>query len=141
MTVCLGTGLGVSGISSAESDPATEPIPSSAAQPTPDPTPTETDESPPVNTLKWSTASEVDNFGFDIYRGLTENGDFERVTAEPIPGAGTTDEPQQYVWVDADIDPSKDYYYYIESISLGGIREVFSPVIRAPAKQAAEDSD
>jgi hypothetical protein len=96
-------------------------------------------EEPPVNTLKWTTASEVDNFGFDIYRALSEDGPFERITAEPIPGAGTIDEPQNYVFIDDKIDPTRDYYYYIESISLGGVREVFSPVIRAPAKRPAAD--
>ena len=106
-----------------------------AAAPSPAP------EDPLVNTLKWTTASEVENFGFDIYRAETENGPFDRITPEPIAGAGTTDEPQNYVFVDAEIDPTRDYYYYIESISLGGVREVFSPVIRSPAKRAAEAKD
>jgi hypothetical protein len=92
---------------------------------------------PVTNTLKWTTASEVDNFGFDIYRSLSEDGPFERITSEPLAGAGTTDEPQNYVYVDQNINPTKDYYYYIESISLGGVREIFSPIIRAPAKQPA----
>jgi hypothetical protein len=95
-------------------------------------------DKPPVNTLKWTTASEVDNFGFDIYRGLSEDGEFEKITAEPLAGAGTTDEPQSYVFVDEAIDPSRDYYYYIESISLGGVRETFSPIIRSPAKRPAD---
>ena len=103
--------------------------------------PAPADEKPPVNTLKWTTASEVDNFGFDIYRSLEKDGPFERITAEPMPGAGTTDEPQKYVFVDEEIDPAKDYFYYIESISLGGIREKFSPVIRSPAKRPQVDKD
>jgi hypothetical protein len=106
----------------------------------PAPTPAAEDE-PLANTLKWTTASEVDNFGFDIYRSLAEDGPFDRITAEPLPGAGTTDEPQKYVFADEDIDPSKDYYYYIESISMGGVREVFSPVIRAPAKKPAAEKE
>jgi hypothetical protein len=97
------------------------------------------DDEPLVNTLRWTTASEVSNFGFDIYRGDTENGPFTRITASPIPGAGTTDEPQSYVWVDDAIDPSRDYWYYIESISMDSIRERFSPIIRAPAKRSAGD--
>jgi hypothetical protein len=119
--------------------------PTRSAEPTPEATPEDLEdtgeepEDPPANTLKWTTASEVDNFGFDIYRGLDEEGPFDRITDEPLPGAGTTDEPQNYVFVDRDIDPTRDYFYYIESISLGGVREVFSPVIRAPAKQPADD--
>ena len=102
------------------------------------PAPEQPADEPLVNTLKWTTASEVENFGFDIFRGLSEDGPFEKITAEPLPGAGTTDEPQNYVFVDDSIDPSKDYYYFIESISLGGIREKFSPVIRSPAKRPAD---
>jgi len=95
------------------------------------------EESEPLhNTLKWSTASEVENFGFDIYRSTSKDGPFTRVTSEPIPGAGTIDEPQSYVWKDFSIEPGTDYYYYIESISFAGVRERFSPVIKAPAKSA-----
>ncbi len=86
------------------------------------------------NTLKWTTASEVENFGFDIYRSDSEDGPFERMTEDPLPGAGTTDEPQHYLWEDHDIEPGKDYFYYIESISMSGVRERFSPIIKAPAK-------
>jgi hypothetical protein len=104
----------------------------------PDPPPADTVDEPLANTLKWTTASEVDNFGFDIYRSLSEDGPFDRITDEPLPGAGTTDEPQSYVFVDEDIDPTRDYYYYVESISLAGVRERFSPVIRSPAKKPLE---
>jgi hypothetical protein len=89
---------------------------------------------PLANRLKWSTASEVDNFGFDIYRSISEDGPFDRITRQPIPGAGTVDEPQFYEFVDDTIEPGMDYYYYIESISVDGVRERFSPIIRAPAK-------
>jgi len=86
------------------------------------------------NTLKWTTASEVENFGFDIYRGDLEEGPFEKMTEDPLPGAGTTDEPQSYLWEDFDIEKGRDYFYYIESISMSGVRERFSPIIKAPAK-------
>ncbi len=96
------------------------------------------DSEPLLNRLKWSTATEVDNFGFDIYRSLNEDGPFERVNSTPIPGAGTVDEPRSYVYEDVEIDPTRDYYYYVESISLDGIREQFSPVIKAKAKRPVE---
>ena len=97
-------------------------------------------ESPPAevaelkNTLRWKTASEVDNFGFDVYRATSEEGPFERLTAEPIAGAVTTDEPQSYVFEDDTIEAGRVYWYYVESISMGGVREKFTPVFAAKAK-------
>ena len=87
-----------------------------------------------VNTIRWTTASEVENFGFDVYRSTSEDGPFERITPDPIPGAGTTDEPQSYVYVDDTIDPTVGYYYYLESISMQGVRERFSPINYSPPK-------
>ena len=106
------------------------------ASPSPSPSPTGSPSPAPLaNTLKWSTASEVDNFGYDVYRSEKEDGPFVRINAKPIPGAGTLDEPRFYQYVDADIDPTKGYYYYVESISLKGVREKFTPVIKAGPKR------
>ncbi len=90
-----------------------------------------------ANTPKWSTASELDNFGFDVYRGDAEEGPFERLTEAPILGAGTSDEPHSYSFRDDSIDPCKDYWYYVEAISTSGEREKFTPTFRAPAKRRA----
>ncbi len=92
-----------------------------------------------ANTARWSTASELDNFGYDVYRGDSEEGPFERLTTDPIQGAGTTDEPQQYSYRDENIDPCKAYWYYVEAISTSGTREKFTPVFQAPAKRRAAD--
>lgn len=140
VVIFAGIGIGILGgcASSGGEDPEAEPaVVPSVSEVQPETTPEKPADEPLVNTLKWTTASEVDNFGFDIYRGISEDGEFSKITAEPLAGAGTTDEPQKYVFVDEAIDPSKDYYYYIESISLGGIRETFSPIIKAPAKKPA----
>ncbi len=96
------------------------------------------------NFLRWSTASEDNNFGYDVYRGESENGGFERITEKPILGAGTTDEPMYYEFVDDAVDPYKTYYYFIESISMTGHRMVFSPTVRKAPKierESAESED
>jgi len=89
---------------------------------------------PLENVIRWSTASEVDNFGYDVFRGLNEDGPFERLNAAPIPGSGTTDVPQKYEYRDETIAPNTAYYYYVESISLQGERERFTPVFRSRPK-------
>ena len=62
-----------------------------------------------ANTPKWTLASEQDNFGFDVFRGDSEEGEFTKLNKEPILGAGTTDESSRYSWRDDSIDPCKDY--------------------------------
>lgn len=89
-----------------------------------------------ANTPKWTLASEQDNFGFEVYRGDSENGEFTKLNKDTILGAGTTDETQKYQFRDDTIDPCKDYWYYIESISTGGVREKFTPTFKAPAKRS-----
>jgi hypothetical protein len=80
------------------------------------------------NVIRWETASEQDNFGYDIYRGLSEEGPFERINPEIIPGAGTTDIPQNYEFSDNGIQPETIYWYYVESISLSGDRRRMTPI-------------
>ena len=75
--------------------------PSSTASPSP---------APLANTLKWSTASEVENFGYDVYRADAEDGPWVRINTKPIAGAGTKDEPSYYQYVDTDIDPTRGYF-------------------------------
>ena len=63
------------------------------------------------------------------------------MTEEPIAGAGTTDEVSEYFFIDDDIDPTRAYYYYVESIDLSGHRERFTPVQRAAPKVDSGSGD
>jgi hypothetical protein len=87
------------------------------------------------NTAHWTTASEEENFGYDVFRGTSEKGPFVKLTKQPILGHGTTDETHDYSFADDTIDPCKDYWYYVESIATDGAREKFTPVFHAPAKR------
>jgi hypothetical protein len=93
-----------------------------------------------ANTARWSTASEQDSFAFDVYRGDVEKGPFTKLTSSPIPGAGTSDETHKYEYRDDTVDPCKEYYYYVESISTSGTHEKFTPTFHAPAKRRARGS-
>ncbi|MEO7062355.1 MAG: hypothetical protein ABI082_01095 [Dokdonella sp.] len=93
-----------------------------------------------ANTARWTTASEQDNFGFDVYRGDSEKGEFTKLTKDPIVGAGTSDETHKYEYRDDSIDPCKQYWYYVEGISTGGARAKFTPTFRAPPKRRAVGS-
>jgi hypothetical protein len=90
------------------------------------------------NTARWTTASEEENFGYDVYRGNAEKGPFIKLTKQPLLGNGTTLETHKYEFADDTIDPCKDYWYYVESITTNGTREKFTPVFHVPAKRRAE---
>ena len=89
------------------------------------------------NVIRWSTASEQGNFGYDVYRGLAEEGPFVRVNQEPIAGAGTTDMPQRYEFRDESIEPDTVYWYYVESISLNGERRRMTPIYASTPRSLA----
>ena len=78
--------------------------------------------------LKWTTESEVDNAGFNIYRSETKDGGFKVVNPEMIQGAGTSGERTEYAWTDTTAKPNTVYYYRIEDVSLAGIREQLATV-------------
>jgi hypothetical protein len=93
------------------------------------------------NTLRWSTASEEEVFGFDVYRATRREGPFVRLTKTPVLAAGQSDTQQNYSFVDDAIVPEIEYFYYIEEISMSSERHRVTPVITAPAKTASTSND
>ena len=78
--------------------------------------------------IQWTTESEVDNAGFNILRSQTKTGEFKRINAQLIPGAGTTAERNTYTWTDTTAKPNVVYYYQIEDVSLDGERQTLATV-------------
>ena len=73
--------------------------------------------------IRWTTESELDNAGFNVYRSETRHGEFTQVNAQLIQGAGTTGERTSYEWVDTTAKPDVVYYYQIEDVSYAGERQ------------------
>lgn len=72
--------------------------------------------------IRWTTESELDNAGFNIYRSEDRNGEFTKVNDQLIQGKGTTAERSTYKWVDTSAKPGAVYYYQIEDVSFAGER-------------------
>ena len=73
--------------------------------------------------VAWTTASEVNNAGFNILRSQARKGAFVKVNSTLIFGAGTTAEANTYTWTDKTAKPNTAYYYRIEDVSLEGTRQ------------------
>ena len=78
--------------------------------------------------IKWTTASEKDNAGFNILRSQQRQGQFVRLNPKLIPGAGTTSERHTYTWKDTTASPQVVYYYRLEDISFSGKRRQLGTV-------------
>jgi hypothetical protein len=76
--------------------------------------------------LSWTTATELNNLGFEIERS-NDNENFYRIGF--VQGAGTTTEIQSYTYID-DIEYSgiKTYYYRLKQVDFDG-RSQYSDVV------------
>ncbi len=75
--------------------------------------------------LRWQTASEQNNAGFDIQR--SEDGTSFRSLAW-VEGKGTTADLQEYIYDDKNLRESKTYYYRLRQVDYDGQFD-FSPVV------------
>jgi len=75
-------------------------------------------------TLEWTTATETNNFSFEIQR--KSKGDF--TTIGFVEGHGNSNSPKQYTFIDSDIYESANYYYRLKQIDNDGTFE-YSDVV------------
>ncbi|MFC1887615.1 T9SS type A sorting domain-containing protein [Candidatus Cloacimonadota bacterium] len=90
-------------------------------------------------TLLWSTASESNNLGWNVYRSISQNyGQALQVNSGLITGAGNSTVPTYYNYVDEglndyieqlDLGSDAVVWYWIESISNNGATETHGPVM------------
>ena len=83
--------------------------------------------------LYWTTQTETDNSGWNIYRGENQdahqNDESMQINPVLVPGAGTSSEPTDYIFVDEnEVTEGSTYWYWIESINNSGQTETFGPI-------------
>ena len=83
-------------------------------------------------TLEWRTASELDNLGFHVYRGLAEDGPWTRVTTSLIPGLGSSATGQAYAFQDKGLANGTRYYYRLEDVDAASRTTSHGPVSAVP---------
>jgi hypothetical protein len=83
-------------------------------------------------TVLWTTASEIDNAGFNIYRGTEENGVYTKINAELIPANGSPSTSATYQYIDKPVKNRTTYWYKLEDIDLKGEATVYGPVSAKP---------
>jgi hypothetical protein len=95
--------------------------------------------------LEWTTQTETDNRGFNLYRGISpddmENAQVIHINRDgEIPGQMYSSQPTDYEYSDnRNIEYGTEYYYWLETIDGSGYTELFQPVPFKPEKLTQED--
>lgn len=72
-------------------------------------------------TITWTTESELDIIGFNLYRADTIDGEFEKINNELIPPAADPFVGGDHAFVDENVIRGKAYYYQLETVDRNGI--------------------
>ncbi len=91
--------------------------------------------------LEWRTGSELNNLGFHLYRAVSEDGPWERLTERLIPGLGSSPEGAGYSYRDAGLVNGTTYYYQLEDIETTGQTEKHGPVSATPGAGVTSSPD
>ena len=86
--------------------------------------------------LKWATATETNNRGFEVQRKLN-NSEFSPIGF--VEGFGTTTEKREYSFIDQNIKPGTNYSYRLKQIDLNGTFE-YSNVVSINSNSPSEFS-
>jgi len=70
--------------------------------------------------VEWSTASELDTVGFNLYRSESEAGPYTLVNEALIPAAGDALAGSTYRYEDRNVRAGRTYYYELEDVSASG---------------------
>ncbi|NOX88192.1 MAG: hypothetical protein GXO77_04135 [Calditrichaeota bacterium] len=80
--------------------------------------------------LEWTTESEIDNLGFNIYRKTEGSDDWQKINQDLIPGAGNSSYRHDYRFVDQSVTSGAAYSYRLESVSYDGSTQTFNNLLQ-----------
>jgi hypothetical protein len=75
--------------------------------------------------LKWNTATEVDNYGFDIERRKVPSGTWQQISF--VAGSGTSNSTQSYEYADNNVVSGR-YAYRLKQIDATGLFKYYNEV-------------
>lgn len=83
----------------------------------------------PLVEVSWSTATEVDTYGYNLLRSNQADGPFDfQVNQEVIEATGQPVSGSDYSFIDRDVKSGMTYYYLLEEVQLDGTIDHFGPI-------------
>ncbi len=89
--------------------------------------------------ISWTTQTELNNSGFEIYR-MTHGTDWKKITF--VPGSGSSTDPKDYFFIDRDVK-NGNYFYQLKQIDYNGryeFSDVISVVVSTPVEYSLEQN-
>jgi hypothetical protein len=84
--------------------------------------------------LTWETASEINNEGFNLWRGEAADGPYTKINASLIPAQGDADTGASYTYTDTAVVKGVTYYYKLEDVDVHGVSAFHGPVSATPSQ-------
>jgi hypothetical protein len=96
---------------------------------------------PKSNNLKlsWTTATEVNNYGFFVQRSVSATDGFVDLPNNFVRGNGTTLTPQNYEWIDTDVSGGP-YFYRLKQVDLDGSIAFYGPIKGAASIETGSEN-
>jgi len=83
--------------------------------------------------VNWTTKSEVNTAGFNLYRAESAGGPFAQINQALIPAANDPITGGSYVFTDTNVVAGVSYYYQLEDVDLNGTRTRYEKLIMVTA--------
>ncbi len=78
--------------------------------------------------IEWTTATEIDHSGFNIFRSTEKDGEKVQLNSKMIVSKGDNIKGASYSFTDYDITNSATYFYWLEEIDLYGNSSMSGPI-------------
>lgn len=70
--------------------------------------------------VAWSTGSEINTAGFNLYRSESAQGPYVRINSDLIPASNDALAGGKYQYLDSTVVPGRAYYYQLEDVEMNG---------------------
>jgi len=88
--------------------------------------------------VNWTTKSEINTAGFNLFRGEGAIGPFTQINRALIPASYDPVTGGSYVFTDTNVVAGVTYYYQLEEVEVNGLRTRYDRLITATARPLSD---